>query len=239
MANIQFDNVEVVDAMYNAGCDINGKPTLQLTMTFDDRLSDSERTKLKKLLYSQNESPDIKMAIGLQTYIPGAWTRKTPKELANEAKEILKQEVPLPGYSGRYPLDSTDRIDSISKAYESIVRALAIDHIFYDDIATVVFWKDGTKTIVKCPEGTPYDEYTAFCVAVTKKFYGTNSAIKRVIKKKARYSKKRQVIKTVCREYSVREGNTFYPYKANRIVGKVTSVKETDNGLEVEVIKND
>lgn len=239
MANVQFDNIEIVDAMYCPNNGLYSRPTLQLTITFDENLSANEKTKLKKLLYSQNESPDIKMAIGLQTYIPGAWARKTPKELANEAKEILKQEVPLPGYSGRYLWDSTDRIDSASKAYESIVRALAIDHIFYDDIATVVFWKDGTKTIVKCPEGTPYDEYTAFCVAVAKKFYGTNSAIKRVIKKKARYSKKRQVAKTVCGEHSVREGNTFYPYKADRIIGKVASVKESDKGLEVEVTKND
>lgn len=222
MANIQFDNIEIVDAMYCPYHGLYSRPTLELMMTFDEKLSENERTKLKKLLNSQNESPDIKMSIGLQTYIPGA-----------------RIESRVPRNSGRYPWDSTDRIDSASKAYESIVRALAIDHIFYDDIATVVFWKDGTKTIVKCPEGTPYDEYTAFCVAVAKKFYGTNSAIKRVIKKKARYSKKRQVAKTVCGEHSVREGNAFYPYKADRIIGKVTSVKETDNGLEVEVTKND
>lgn len=222
MANVQFDNIEIVDAMYCPNHGLYSRPTLELTMMFDEKLSENERTKLKKLLNSQNESPDIKMAIGLQTYIPGA-----------------RIESRVPRNSGRYPWDSTDRIDSVSKAYESIVRALAIDHIFYDDIATVVFWKDGTKTIVKCPEGTPYDEYTAFCVAVAKKFYGTNSAIKRVIKKKARYSKKRQVAKTVCGEHTVREGNTFYPYKADRIIGKVTSVKETDKGLEVEVTKND
>ncbi len=222
MANIQFDNIEIIDATYCNNDKRYSRPALKLVMTFDEELSESERTKLKKLLYSQNESPDIKMAIGLQTYIPGA-----------------RVESRVPRNSGRYPWGITDRIDSASKAYESIVRALAIDHIFYDDIATVVFWKDGTKTIVKCPEGTPYDEYTAFCVAVAKKFYGTNSAVKRVIKKKARYSKKRQIAKTVCGEHSVKEGNMIYPYKADRIIGKVTSVKETDKGLEVEVTKND
>lgn len=222
MANVQFDNIEIIDAMYCPNDGLYSRPTLQLTITFDEKLSANEKTKLKKLLYSQNESSDIKMAIGLQTYIPGA-----------------RIESRVPRNSGRYPWDSTDRIDSASKAYESIVRALAIDHIFYDDIATVVFWKDGTKTIVKCPEGTPYDEYTAFCAAVAKKFYGTNSAIKRVIKKKARYSKKRQLIKSGCGEHSVREGSMIYPYKADRIIGKVASVNETDKGLEVEVTKND
>jgi len=227
MANLQFDNIEIVDAVYNCCGDIYGKPTLRLIMTFDDRLNDSERTKLKKLLNSQNESPDIKMAIGLQTYIPGAWARKTPKELADEAKKILKQEVPLPGHSGRYPWDKDEK------------RIPKVARIFYDDVATVVFWTDGTKTVVKCPEGTPYDEYTAFCAAFTKKLYGNNSKLQREIKKKARYSKKRQIAKIVCGEHSVREGNAIYPYKADRIIGKVTSVNETDNGLEVEVTKND
>lgn len=214
MANIQFDNVEVVDAVYNCCGDIYGKPTLRLIMTFEDRLNDSERTKLKKLLNSQNESPDIKMSIGLQTYIPGAWARKTQKELADEARKMFKQ------------------LDIMYLHPE-------VDHIFYDDVATVVFWTDGTKTVVKCPEGTPYDEYTAFCAALAKKIYGNNSKLQREIKKKARYSKKRQLINAVCGEHSVREGSMIYPYKADRIIGKVTSVNETDNGLEVEVTKND
>lgn len=227
MANIQFDNAQIVDAMYNGCGDIYGKPMLQLTMTFDEKLSENDKTKLKKLLNSQNESPDIKMAIGLQTYIPGAWARKTPKELADEARKILKQEVPLPGHSGRYPWGE----------YEKRIPKVA--RIFYDDVATVVFWTDGTKTVVKCPEGTPYDEYSAFCAALAKKIYGNNSKLQREIKNKAKYSKKRQIAKIVCGEHSVRKGNTFYPYKADRIIGKVTSVNETDKGLEVEVTKND
>lgn len=222
MARLTLNNLQITDAVYSGSY---GKPTLQLTIVFDEPLIEGAKTTLKKLLNSQNENLDIRVAMGLQTYIPGA--------RYDDAFGVV------PRHSGRYLWDSTDRIDSASKAYESIVRALAIDHIFYDDIATVVFWKDGTKTIVKCPEGTPYDEYTAFCVAVAKKFYGTNSAIKRVIKKKARYSKKRQLIKSGCGEHSVREGSMIYPYKADRIIGKVTSVNETDKGLEVEVTKND
>lgn len=70
-----------------------------------------------------------------------------------------------------------------------------VDHIFYDNVATVVFWTDGTKTVVKCAEGTPYDEYSAFCIALAKKIYGNNSALKRAIKNHAKYSKKRQIEK--------------------------------------------
>lgn len=48
--------------------------------------------------------------------------------------------------------------------------------------ATIVFWKDGTKTIVK-HDGTGDDStYTAFCAAVAKKIFRTNTQIKKVIK---------------------------------------------------------
>lgn len=47
--------------------------------------------------------------------------------------------------------------------------------------ATIVFWADGTKTVVKCAEGTEPDDYTAFCAALAKKVYGSNSALKKAM----------------------------------------------------------
>lgn len=48
--------------------------------------------------------------------------------------------------------------------------------------ATVVFWKDGTKTVVKCaPETTPSD-YDAFTAALAIKIFGNNSRLKKMIK---------------------------------------------------------
>lgn len=210
MARLTLNNLQITDAVYSGSY---GKPTLQLTIVFDEPLIEGAKTKLKKLLNSQNENLDIRVAMGLQTYIPGA-----------RAYDAFGR---IPGSSGRYPWGEDEK------------RIPKVARIFYDDVATVVFWTDGTKTVVKCPEGTPYDEYSAFCAALAKKIYGNNSKLQREIKKKARYSKKRQVAKIVCGEHSVREGNTIYPYKADRIIGKVTSVNETDKGLEVEVTKND
>ena len=211
MGRLKLNNLKITDAVYNV--EDYGKPTLKLTIVFGEPLFEGARTKIKEFLKSQNDNPCIRTSIGLQTYIPEA--------------RYCDEFGRVPGSSGRYPWDE----------YEKRIPKVA--RIFYDDVATVVFWTDGTKTVVKCPEGTPYDEYTAFCAALAKKIYGNNSKLQREIKKKARYSKKRQIAKVVCGEYSVREGNTFYPYKADRIIGKVTSVNATDNGLEVEVTKND
>lgn len=48
---------------------------------------------------------------------------------------------------------------------------------------TVVLWEDGTKTIVRCAENTTPDPYAAYCAAFTKKCYGSNSKLKKTIKK--------------------------------------------------------
>ena len=54
--------------------------------------------------------------------------------------------------------------------------------IIRNGIATIVFWNDGTKTIVKCAEDDEPDYYMAFCAAYCKKVFGSNSQLKRVIK---------------------------------------------------------
>lgn len=48
--------------------------------------------------------------------------------------------------------------------------------------ATVFFWRDGIKTVVKCAEDDTFDLYHAYCVAVTKRIMGTNSRIKSILK---------------------------------------------------------
>lgn len=67
----------------------------------------------------------------------------------------------------------------------TIVPALFIPvRILKSGVATVVFWKDGTKTVVKCaPETTPND-YDAFTSALAIKLFSTNSRLKKLIREK-------------------------------------------------------
>jgi len=51
-----------------------------------------------------------------------------------------------------------------------------------DGPVTVVFWQDGTATSVRCGAGEQYDDYVAFCAALAKKLFLSNSAVKRVLK---------------------------------------------------------
>lgn len=57
--------------------------------------------------------------------------------------------------------------------------------VIFNPPATIVFWMDGTKTVVKCAEGEKFDPYTGFCYAYTKRFFGPLSHIKKVCQKRS------------------------------------------------------
>lgn len=48
---------------------------------------------------------------------------------------------------------------------------------------TIVFWRDGTKTIVKRAEDEPESDYNAFTAALGIKCFGSNSALKRIVER--------------------------------------------------------
>ena len=57
-------------------------------------------------------------------------------------------------------------------------------HIIRSGIATIVFWDDGTKTVVKLSENDWFDdEYNAFCAAFAIKMFGSNSRVKKMIER--------------------------------------------------------
>lgn len=63
----------------------------------------------------------------------------------------------------------------IAEALKNAIRTFTPDSIkkvIYNDPATIIFWSDGTKTIVKCMEDEDYDPEKGFMAAVTKKVFG-------------------------------------------------------------------
>lgn len=61
---------------------------------------------------------------------------------------------------------------------------------------TYVKFKDGTDVQVKCKEGEEFSEYYGLCAAITKKFYGGNAEINRILKNAKVVGKKnKQTIK--------------------------------------------
>lgn len=71
-------------------------------------------------------------------------------------------EVPINIY--RNILNSTYGISSL--------RIPKIKNVIFNDPATIVFWEDGTKTVVKCQDGDEFDPEKGLAMAIVKKAYG-------------------------------------------------------------------
>ena len=82
-------------------------------------------------------------------------------------------------------------VDIMKKFYETFCGDLGysqadpyeIKDVIFNEPATIVFWKDGTKTVVKCQEGDVFDPEKGLTMAITKKLYGNKGSYCNQIKK--------------------------------------------------------
>lgn len=65
--------------------------------------------------------------------------------------------------------------------------------ILKSGIATIVFWQDGTKTVVKRGSDEAESDYAAFTAALGIKIFGSNSALKRIVSRTETQEKKGKV----------------------------------------------
>jgi hypothetical protein len=58
-----------------------------------------------------------------------------------------------------------------------------IKKVIFNDPATIILWKDGTKTVVKCAEGETYDPEKGFAMAFIKYHMGNDNQFHKMFKK--------------------------------------------------------
>lgn len=58
-----------------------------------------------------------------------------------------------------------------------------IIHVIFNNPATIVFWCDGTKTVVKCSIDETFDEEKGLAMAIAKKFFGNCGNYYNIFKK--------------------------------------------------------
>lgn len=84
------------------------------------------------------------------------------------------------GISARNVATGTINNASISTSrkveYNEMFKKAKIKNVIFNDPATIVFWSDGTKTVVKCGENDMYDPEKGLAMAVAKKYLGTNKS---------------------------------------------------------------
>jgi hypothetical protein len=64
-----------------------------------------------------------------------------------------------------------------------------IKDVIFSDPATIIFWEDGTKTVVKTQDGEEYDKEKGFAMAVCKKVFGNERDYYNVFKRWMRKGK--------------------------------------------------
>ena len=74
-----------------------------------------------------------------------------------------------------------------------------IKDVIFNDPATIVFWEDGTKTVVKVMEGDEFDPHTGLAQAISKKALGDDYR-KEFKKWTNRYYKKKAEVENMEKE---------------------------------------
>lgn len=125
-------------------------------------------------------------------YLPSHFVKATSGTIKWDYPEIKpKRTFKDPEYFNR----NVELVNDTVKRYfmEDVMRTNKIFYrtgliptkIIYNPPATIVFWTDGTKTVVKCSAEDEYNEYYGFLCALGKKMFGTNSHLKKLIDEKA------------------------------------------------------
>ena len=56
-----------------------------------------------------------------------------------------------------------------------------VRRVIFNPPATIVFWDDGTKTVVKAMDGEKFERYAGFAMACMKKMFGSTSRAKAIM----------------------------------------------------------
>ena len=67
--------------------------------------------------------------------------------------------------------------------YPIVDFSSGIDKVIFNEPATIILWKDGTKTVVKAQDGELFDKEKGFAMAVLKKMAGNKGNFNNVFKK--------------------------------------------------------
>ena len=160
--------------------------------------------------------------------LDGAWTlddddrsnaiQVDASSLAKIPRRSTEEETITAGVrSGKTYLTQIGRCKNKDNGFDSIIyqmekkrkfteggnsmKKIDVEKIIFNNFKTIVFWNDGTKTIVSMSqEERNFDPEDAFRAAYTKKMYGTNSKIKRVIKEKSNIEQHQRIVKEKLKE---------------------------------------
>lgn len=140
------------------------------------------------------------------------------KDLVKVGHVVHEGEITMGLRSGKTYLTQIGRCKNKDNGFDSIIyqmekerkfakrgtnemKELDVKKIIFSSPKTIVLWNDGTKTIVSMSKDElRFDPEAAFCAAYTKKMFGTNSKIKRIIKEKSNIEQHQRIVEEKLKE---------------------------------------
>lgn len=89
--------------------------------------------------------------------------------------KIINVSIPKQEYNFEHNIYYTaDTVDYSISFRDNDAKSIKdyVKKVYFNQPYTIVIWKDGTKTIVKCSNGCKYDKYTGLTTCFLKKFMG-------------------------------------------------------------------
>lgn len=102
-----------------------------------------------------------------------------PKTMSDILQEIKKSLNFVYGIRCDY-ID--DELLKMERCKGKLPLIVTIKRVIFNAPATIVFWRDGSKTVVKAQNGEPFDKEKGLAMAICKKIGGNRGAYYDVFK---------------------------------------------------------
>lgn len=135
-------------------------------------------------------------AVRVEYYSPDEY-RKLCDKIQNMKGDLRLMPVEEMGTAIKYlsPNDYREFRDRILKERNKSIYDSMIQRVIFNPPATIVFWRDGSKTVVKCGKNDIFDPEKGLAMAISKRAFGDNRDYYEVFAKwvgKYEYQQKRK-----------------------------------------------
>ena len=127
----------------------------------------------------------VKSRVGTFGGVPDLWTGfvdedkvYTVDKVTEDGRTIMLKDD---GFGFLYSPDWLDKVDE--GKFKVKVSEGRIKDVKFSGPATIVFWTDGTKTVVKCRKGDKFDPEKGIAMACAKKLMGNEDGYHKTIEK--------------------------------------------------------
>lgn len=152
------------ERVYDFAISAPGRPTIHSKFKYPENCDPGARDDLQREFLNELEHEYIRLfgCLG-QVAEPNRVYIAAARHCGKSMMQEWLKENPFVQYARK-------DIEATMEIYNRM--SLTIKDVIFNNPATIVFWMDGTKTVVKCQEGDEYDPEKGLAMAISKKALG-------------------------------------------------------------------